>query len=75
MNKITKDMMLGDIVRAHPETAKVMFRYGLHCIGCHVSAYETVEQGCLAHGISRPDIEKMVKEMNEAIAKPIQEKA
>ncbi|MBU0758108.1 MAG: DUF1858 domain-containing protein [Nanoarchaeota archaeon] len=67
--KIKKDMMLGDVVSKFPEAAPVMFKYGLHCIGCHVSAYETIEQGSLAHGLTDKDVERMVKEMNEAVEK------
>jgi hybrid cluster-associated redox disulfide protein len=65
--KITKDMTLGDAVSRYPKTVEVLFRYGMHCIGCHISAYETIEQGALAHGMSQPDIKKMVDEMNKRI--------
>jgi len=39
------------------------------CIGCHIAATETVEQGARAHGMTDKDIEKMLKEMNEAVKK------
>ena len=65
--KIKKDMIIGKVVKNYPETAKIMFNYGLHCIGCHVAASETLEQGCKAHGIEDKDIDEMVKEMNKAI--------
>ena len=64
--KITKDMKLGDVVEKYPEAARIMLKHGLHCIGCHVAAYETIEEGCSSHGMSKKDIEKMIKEMNEA---------
>ena len=63
---ITPDMMMGEAIQKYPETAEVMFRHGLHCIGCHVSAYETIEQGAATHGI---DPKKLVEDMNRAIAK------
>lgn len=62
--KITKDMTLGEVVKKYPKIAEVMLKYGLHCIGCHVAAWETIEQGALGHGMSKKDLEKMVKEMN-----------
>lgn len=64
-DKITKETTLGEVVNSYPESAKVLMQYGLHCIGCHVSAFETIEQGSKAHGLSDEDIEKMVKEINE----------
>ena len=63
--KITKDMKLGDIVTRFPETAHIMMKYGLHCVGCHVAAWETLEQGARAHGMSGKDMESMLKEMND----------
>ena len=65
--KISKDMSLGDVVTKFPKAAPVMLNYGLHCIGCHVAAFETVEQGAKSHGMSDEDIKKMVDEMNKAV--------
>lgn len=63
--KITGSMTLGEAVSKYPRTMVVLFNYGMHCIGCHISAYETIEQGALAHGMSREDIKKMIEEMNK----------
>lgn len=67
--RITKDMTLGEVVSKFPETVKIMLSYGLHCVGCHVAAFETIEQGALAHGMDKRQIEEMLKEMNGAIKK------
>ena len=66
---ITKAMTLGDVVMKYPEAAQVMLKYGLHCIGCHVAAHETIEQGAKAHGLEDAQIEKMVREMNDVAIK------
>ncbi len=65
--KIGKNMALGELVAKHPETINVMFKYGLHCVGCHMAAHETIEQGAMAHGMDSKAIERMLKEMNAAI--------
>ena len=65
--KITKDMTLGDIISRYPKTAEIMMKRGLHCVGCHVAAFETLEQGAKAHGMSDKDIETMLKEMNDLV--------
>jgi hybrid cluster-associated redox disulfide protein len=64
--KITKDMTLGEVVQKYPETIPIMLEHGLHCIGCHVAAFETIEQGATSHGI---DVEKLLKDMNKIIQK------
>jgi hybrid cluster-associated redox disulfide protein len=71
--KITKDTALGEIVAKHPESARVMLSYGLHCVGCHVAGWETLEQGAKAHGLSDEQIGQMVSEINNLIAKKKEE--
>lgn len=61
---ITKDMKLGEVIRKYPSAAAVMLEYGLHCIGCHVAEWESIEEGCRAHGIIKDEMEKMIDELN-----------
>ena len=51
MQKITKDMIIGDILRMDPE----MVAGGMHCIGCPSAQMETIEEAALVHGIE-PDL-------------------
>jgi len=65
MVKINKNMKLGEVVSKHPETIEVFMKNGLHCVGCHVAAYETIEEGAKAHGMDEKSIDIMIKELNE----------
>jgi hybrid cluster-associated redox disulfide protein len=65
--KITKDMTLGELVVKYPEAAQVMLKHGMHCIGCHMSAMETVAEGAAGHGIVGKEFDKLIEEMNEAV--------
>jgi hybrid cluster-associated redox disulfide protein len=60
---ITKEMPIGDVVRSHPETVPVFMQHGLHCIGCAVAAFESIEEGAVAHGI---DVDALMRDLNEA---------
>ena len=62
---VAKTMKIGEAVGNFPEAAKIMTEYGLHCIGCHVSPYETIEQGAMAHGMPDKEIDKMIAEINK----------
>ncbi|OIP98057.1 hypothetical protein AUK40_02050 [Candidatus Wirthbacteria bacterium CG2_30_54_11] len=64
---ITGDMTLGEVVTEYPQTGQIMMQYGLHCIGCHVATWETVEQGAAAHGLPAEQINKMIEDMNKSI--------
>lgn len=51
MIKITKDMIIGDILNEAPDMAPVLMAAGMHCIGCPSAQMETVEEAAYVHGI------------------------
>ena len=61
---ITKDMLIGDIVKNRPESVEIMLEEGMHCVGCHVATWETLEQAAAGHGI---DVDKLLKKLNGAL--------
>jgi len=62
--KITKNTKLGEIMKINPEAGMILFEYGLHCIGCGLASMETLEQGCLAHGMSKKEIQEIIDRLN-----------
>ncbi len=66
---ITKEMTLGEVLIKYPSAVEIMLKYGLHCIGCHVAATESIEQGARGHGMGDEEIDEMVEEMNERAQK------
>jgi iron-sulfur cluster assembly protein len=67
MDKITKDMMIGEIVEKYPESTGIMLSYGLHCVGCAVNPFESIENGCLGHGMNEETVEKLVADLNKNV--------
>ncbi len=49
--EITARSNISELVAALPIAADVLGRFGLHCAGCGVNKYETIEQGAKAHGL------------------------
>jgi len=62
--KITKDMTIAEAAGKYPETHKVFFSIGMHCLGCPMAMQETIEQGALAHGAN---VEELLKKLNNSI--------
>lgn len=62
--KVTKNMLIGDVVKIYPSSIEVLMKHGLHCIGCHVATWETIEQAARAHGI---EVDELIKEINGAL--------
>lgn len=65
-DKITRKTTLGETISKVPKAGRIMFEYGLHCIGCHIAAYETIEDGCRAHGMTEEQIDEMIEKINHA---------
>lgn len=63
---ITKDMLIGDIVKKYPSSINVMLEQGLRCKGCHVATWETLERGAEGHGI---DVDHLLQKINLSISK------
>lgn len=64
---VTKDALLGEIVELYPEAISVIQEYGLHCVGCFASGFDTVEVGCKVHGFDDAIIDEMIRRVNEVI--------
>ena len=62
MAKVTKDMLIGQLITLDPNIAPILMRAGMHCLGCPSSRGETVEEACMVHGI---DCDKLLKIVNE----------
>jgi iron-sulfur cluster assembly accessory protein len=64
---VSKDTKISELAAAYPVAIGVLFSHGLHCVGCHASAFETLRQGAEAHGMKPTEIDKLVEEVNKAI--------
>ena len=64
--EITKKMGIKEIVEKKPKAAEIMMQHGMHCLGCMASQFESLEQGCAAHGMDEKQVDKMIEEINKA---------
>ena len=63
--QITKETMIGDLLRIDAGVAPVLMEIGMHCLGCPASQMETIEEAAGVHGI---DPDELVKMLNEKLA-------
>lgn len=61
MAEITKDTLIGDILKINPDSVPVLLEMGMHCLGCPSSQGETLEEACLVHGV---DVDDIVAKLN-----------
>lgn len=48
---ITKDTLISDILKAFPKSKEVFERNKMGCFSCMGVQNETLEKGCLMHGL------------------------
>lgn len=60
--KITKDMLIGDVLDMDTAAAEYFFAIGMHCLGCPASRSETIEQACRAH---QTDCDELLAKLNK----------
>ncbi len=65
MAKVTKDMIIADILKLDRGTVPILLNSGMHCLGCPSSSGESLEDACAIHGI---DVDQLVTELNEYLA-------
>ena len=63
--KITPKTKLSEILKKNSDAAQLLFESGMMCIGCPMAMHETLEQGCKAHGMSKKEIDELVKRLNK----------
>ena len=65
MEKITKDMIISEVLKVDVELAPFFFAIGMHCLGCPSASGETVSEACAVHGT---DCDELIGKMNEFLA-------
>ena len=62
MAKVTKDMLIGQLITLDPNIAPILMRAGMHCLGCPSSQMESLEEAAMVHGM---DVDVLVQQIND----------
>ena len=69
--KVHRQMTIDDIFTTFPhrsqQLSQEMTNFGLHCVGCHASTWETLEAGMMGHGMNDEQIEDLITRLNKII--------
>ena len=60
--KVTKDMIIMDVLKLDMDTAKFFLDMGMHCLGCPSASGESIEQACMVHGTN---CDALVEKLNK----------
>ena len=62
MVKVTKSMLIGELLTVDPNIAPILIRAGMHCLGCPSSQMESLEEAAMVHGL---DADVLVAQIND----------
>jgi len=62
--KITKKTTISEALKINDRSSEILFEAGLGCVGCSMTIFETIEDGCLGHGMSKKEIDELIKKLN-----------
>lgn len=65
MASVSKDMVIGQIIRIDEGLIPILMRSGMHCVGCPSAQAETLEEAAVVHGM---DADALIEEMNTFLA-------
>ena len=62
MAQVTKDMLIGQLLRVDANIAPILMRAGMHCLGCPSAQGESLEEAAMVHGL---DADVLVAQIND----------
>ena len=62
MAKVSKDMLIGQLLQIDANIAPILMRAGMHCLGCPSSQMESLEEAAMVHGL---DFDVLVNQIND----------
>ena len=60
--QFTKDSTLGEVIQKKPDGVAILMGFGMHCFGCPVTQFETLEEAAVVHGV---ELDYLLKKLNE----------
>ena len=66
MKKVSKDMIISDIIKIDGGIIPILLGAGMHCIGCPSAQGESLEEAAMVHGL---DVDELITQINDYLEK------
>ena len=64
-DKVKRTDFITEVFKVYPQVMDLYVQKSMHCVGCEIQDFETVEESCAHHDL---DIDSFVEEINKIIA-------
>lgn len=66
--KIPLNIKIDELLSKYPYLGDILFyEYGLHCVNCIISGFDTLREGAMVHQIEGAEFKKMISHLEEVI--------
>lgn len=65
MAQISKDTLIGEMLKLDTNIAAILMRAGMHCVGCPSAQMESLAEAAVVHGM---DADMLVAQINDYLA-------
>jgi len=69
MEAITRDSIIGDVIKKHPEMFDALANEGIKCAGCGSAEFEPLGMGLAGHGKTEEEIDAVLDRLNSMVVK------
>ncbi|MCE1254838.1 MAG: DUF1858 domain-containing protein [Anaerolineae bacterium] len=66
---ITPELLVEELLVQHPQTLPVFLKYRLHCIGCYMAPFDTLQEVCANYQLHR---DTFFAELRQALQDKVQ---
>ena len=60
MTKVTKDMIIADILQIDSGIAPILLASGMNCVGCPAAKGETLGEAAVGHGVDADNLAEQI---------------
>ena len=57
MAKVSKDMLIGELIQIDQGIIPILLNAGMHCVGCPSAQGESLAEAAMVHGIDADELE------------------
>ena len=65
MSKISKDMLISELIQVDIGIVPILMSAGMHCIGCPSAQGESLAEAAFVHGLDADELEATINEYLE----------
>ncbi len=65
--RLKREFTISDVLEQYPDAAPLLAENGIHCVGCHASPFETLEEGFRSHGMTDKQIDEALLGINKKL--------